>query len=162
MRRCRNRNSKKTRLVSPSRSVIGSLYPAKLGGFTRSEGGASAVEFALVLPLLVAMVGGIIEFGAIFFLQNNMVNVAREEARRVAIGELTETQAIASAKAGLVDWGATFQVQVVDPVTTADPNDTDVVVTITVPIADAMIIDILDALQMGDLQASVTMRSQVI
>jgi hypothetical protein len=114
------------------------------------------------LPFLVTVLAGIIQFGAVFFLQSNMLNVARDTARRVSIGEMNETQAEASAQGELVNWGSTFQVQIVDPLTTADPNDTDVVVTITVPMADATIISFLDGLQTGDLSASVTMRSEGI
>lgn len=47
----------------------------------RSEQGASAVEFALVLPLLLALTFGIIEFGFLLFDKAVITNASREGAR---------------------------------------------------------------------------------
>lgn len=43
--------------------------------------GASAVEFALVLPLLIVFVFGIIEFGLLMYNQQVITNASREGAR---------------------------------------------------------------------------------
>src|SRR4051812_36652218 len=53
---------------------------------SRRERGAAAVEMALVLPLLLLIVGGIIDFGRFFYTQNIVVNAAREGARSRALG----------------------------------------------------------------------------
>jgi Flp pilus assembly protein TadG len=53
----------------------------------RREGGASAVEFALVLPILALFLLGIIQFGWYFFVANNASSAAREAARRVVVGD---------------------------------------------------------------------------
>lgn len=58
-----------------------SLRPEK-----RDEG-AAAVEFALVLPVLVALLLGIIQFGWYFFVANSASAAAREGARRVVVGD---------------------------------------------------------------------------
>ena len=50
------------------------------------ERGASAVEFALVLPFLLLLIGGIVDFGRFFYTQNIVVNAAREGARMLALG----------------------------------------------------------------------------
>lgn len=47
-----------------------------------SQEGASAVEFALVLPLLLLIVFGIIEFGVIMYNKAMITNASREGARR--------------------------------------------------------------------------------
>ena len=47
----------------------------------RSESGASAVEFALVLPLLMLILFGIIEFGLALYRQAILTNASREGAR---------------------------------------------------------------------------------
>jgi Flp pilus assembly protein TadG len=46
-----------------------------------SEGGASAVEFAIVLPLLLLIVFGTIEFGILLFNKQVITNASREGAR---------------------------------------------------------------------------------
>jgi Flp pilus assembly protein TadG len=46
-----------------------------------SQKGASAVEFALVLPLLVVITFGIIEFGMFIYNQQVITNASREGAR---------------------------------------------------------------------------------
>lgn len=47
----------------------------------RSERGASAVEFAIVLPVLFLIIAGIVDFGRYFFFQIQLSNAAREGAR---------------------------------------------------------------------------------
>lgn len=56
---------------------------------TRRERGAAAVEMALILPLLLLIVGGIVDFGRFFYTQNIVVNAAREGARSRALGYST-------------------------------------------------------------------------
>ena len=46
-----------------------------------SEQGASAVEFALVLPMLMLLTFGIIEFGVLLFDKAVITNASREGAR---------------------------------------------------------------------------------
>ncbi len=55
--------------------------------FLRSRDGAAAAEFALTVMLLVTFLFGIITFGWMFFLENNMETAAREGARRMAVAE---------------------------------------------------------------------------
>ena len=47
----------------------------------RSEKGAAAVEFALLLPLLMMILFGIIEFGIALHQQSILTNASREGAR---------------------------------------------------------------------------------
>ena len=46
-----------------------------------NQRGTSAIEFAIVLPLLVVFVFGIIEFGLIFYNKAMVTNASREAAR---------------------------------------------------------------------------------
>ena len=50
------------------------------------EGGAAAVEFALLLPLLVLLLFGMIEFGLAFNTRIQATNAAREAARQAVVG----------------------------------------------------------------------------
>jgi Flp pilus assembly protein TadG len=51
----------------------------------RDERGASAVEFGLVVPLLLLLVLGIVEFGHAFQVQGTLSAAAREGARAMAL-----------------------------------------------------------------------------
>ena len=55
----------------------------KLG---RDERGAVVVEFALVLPLLVIFVFGIVEFGRAYNAKIQLTSAVREGARAAALG----------------------------------------------------------------------------
>ncbi len=56
-----------------------------MSGRLRGERGASAVEFALVLPLLVLLVLGIVEFGRGFQVSGTLSAAAREGVRVMAL-----------------------------------------------------------------------------
>jgi hypothetical protein len=47
----------------------------------KTEKGAAVVEFAVVLPLLIAMIAGIVEFGLLYFNKQILVTASREGAR---------------------------------------------------------------------------------
>jgi Flp pilus assembly protein TadG len=49
--------------------------------YLKREEGAAAVEFALVLPILLVLVFGIIEFGMILYFQGVVASASREGAR---------------------------------------------------------------------------------
>ncbi|MDD6236045.1 MAG: TadE/TadG family type IV pilus assembly protein [Clostridiales bacterium] len=51
----------------------------------RDEDGQSALEFAIVLPILLLLVCGIIEFGLLFNMQLTLDHCAREGVRYAAI-----------------------------------------------------------------------------
>jgi hypothetical protein len=60
----------------------------------KKEKGASAVEFAIVLPLLILMVFGIVQFGPAFFCVISLTHAAREAVRRAAVEEYVEEEVI--------------------------------------------------------------------
>jgi len=55
------------------------------GDIVRSDAGASALEFALVAPILLALLFGMIEFGFAFQAQLAVTHAAREGARMAAV-----------------------------------------------------------------------------
>lgn len=58
--------------------------------YYRNRKGQSMVEFALVLPLLLLLLGGIIDFGHAFYQYSSIENAARDAARRASINKSTE------------------------------------------------------------------------
>jgi len=59
----------------------------KRPGIIKNERGASAVEFALILPILVILIFGIFEFGIAYNNYIAITHAAREGARLAAVAE---------------------------------------------------------------------------
>jgi Flp pilus assembly protein TadG len=56
----------------------------------RSQSGAELVEFALVLPILLLVFGGIVDFGLLLQRQQVITNAAREGARLAVLPGYTQ------------------------------------------------------------------------
>lgn len=69
----------------------------------RGDEGASAVEFALVLPLLVVLVFGIISFGVLFAQQLALNNGVRQGARTIVVEGSTTGRTCAAAVTAVQD-----------------------------------------------------------
>ncbi len=121
----------------------------------RGRDGAAAVEFAFIMPILL-LLSGIVQFGGIMFLENHMTSVARDATRKIAIGDLTEADAPSAVQQSLLNWGVTYDVDLVD----AGGGDQDITVTISLPMSEAALMDVLGVFQSGNLTAAVTMRQE--
>lgn len=79
-----------------------------------TERGAVAVEFALLVPILVMLLLGIMEFGRAYNAQVTLTNAARESARSMAINNSQPTARTAARNAAtqlspaLADGNITF------------------------------------------------------
>jgi Flp pilus assembly protein TadG len=62
--------------------------------------GAAAVEFALVLPLLLVLILGIIDFGLYFYDDLQLTHVARDAARYLSVSNVAEANAAIDAGDG--------------------------------------------------------------
>lgn len=102
----------------------------------RDERGASAVEFGMIVPLLLVLLLGIIEFGHAFQVQGTLSASAREGARRMALqnDQAQARDAVQEAAAALSPGITDAQISI-DPAScpVASDTDTDVVVTISYP-----------------------------
>ena len=103
----------------------------------RCQSGATAAEFALTLMLLMIILFGIITFGWMFYIENNMETAAREGARRMAAEEVTysaanvtcadaQAQTLATAEgvvcSMLPNWGGEITVNASDLCASGDPT----------------------------------------
>jgi Flp pilus assembly protein TadG len=61
------------------------------------ERGAAAVEFALLAPILIMVLLGIMEFGRAYNVQMSLTNAAREGVRSMAINN-SQTEALSATK----------------------------------------------------------------
>jgi Flp pilus assembly protein TadG len=66
-----------------------------------SESGQAMVEFALILPVLLLLVMGIIYFGTAFNYWNNLNQIAGDVARKAAVNALPSGSNLASYVQGL-------------------------------------------------------------
>lgn len=103
--------------------------------------GASMVEFALILPLLVAILLGILEFGRAMQAVEVAVNAARQTARRAILpqsdstSELTTRAQTAFTNCALPTTGLTLTVKVngtTADISTASRGD-EVTVEVSIP-----------------------------
>lgn len=139
---------------------IGRRGVRMLRRLARAERGAAAVEFAVILPVLIAITFGIVQFGFAFSVYNTMLNASREAARAMAVEEFDAAQGEALANDYLnVYPSMSFTVAATEP-DPADPSDRDVEVTITASLADAMVVDVLGIVGSQDLQTRTVMRRE--
>ncbi|CAH0194255.1 hypothetical protein SRABI83_01744 [Arthrobacter sp. Bi83] len=94
--------------------------------------GAVAVEFALVAPILLSLVAGIVEFSHAYNLQISVTQAAREAARNMAIHDDQGEAALAAAAGAPGLTAGDFQYSFSPGACAADENMT---VTITYPAA---------------------------
>jgi len=71
-------------------TLLVQLIPA-LRRFHHDRSGAAAVEFALIAPIFLVLLCGIIENGLILFTQAAMDNGTRDAARVILLGNATQT-----------------------------------------------------------------------
>jgi Flp pilus assembly pilin Flp len=120
-------------------------------GFLRDQRGSPAVEFALIAPVLMLLVFGIVQFGFAFYTYNEMFNGAREGARRLAVGATMEVARERALEVMVLDRNYLFP----PPTPAAD----EVTMTITLKLSEAMIVSVL-LLPDFDLTATVTMHKE--
>lgn len=96
----------------------------------KGERGAVAVEFALIAPIFLALVVGIVEFSHAYNLQISVTQAAREAAREMAIEDDQGAAALAAA-AGAPGLNSGSFAYSFSPAACAD--DENITVSITYP-----------------------------
>ena len=125
----------------------------------RSERGSTAIEFALILPILASIAFGAIDFGRMLWFKEVLVNATRVGARQGTLFASGNGQAeieaavVASLAAGGVDpSGLTLVANGV-----GSPQGQPLNVVATIPWNYFVIDKLIPALSTPNLQASVTM-----
>jgi Flp pilus assembly protein TadG len=104
-------------------------------GSFRKQRGAAAVEFAVVAPIFVLLLFGMIEYGRMVMVQQMLTNATREGARRAVLDGTT----VASVKTTVQDYLAGGHITVNDNEITVNPDPSSaafgdpVNVSLTVP-----------------------------
>ncbi len=102
----------------------------------RSRSGIAVVEFAICLPILMAMVMGVIEASNAVFLQQALTSASYEAANVASAIGGTSAEATTRANAVLTALGIKNSTVTISPtVTTATPIGTTIVVTVSAPFA---------------------------
>jgi Flp pilus assembly protein TadG len=99
----------------------------------RNERGASAVEFALIVPVLVVLVLGIAEFGHAFQVQGTLSAAAREGVRAMALrNDADEARDVVRAAAPSLDPAITDAQITIDPPVCPQLNGGSTSVSLTI------------------------------
>ncbi len=133
------------------------MFRVSTQAFRRSESGVSAVEFAIIVPVLMTIVMGVLEFGMILYTFNSSENAARDVARRLATNRLTTAQASDTAKAELPGWASPSATVTVAQSAPTDPSQNQFTVSIAIPAKSATASNFLVGLY-----GSVTLNSKVV
>ncbi len=133
---------------------------SRLREFLKDRNGVGVVEFAILVPVVLAILFAIIEFGSIMYTRQQMLYAAREAARSYAIGQTTaaETKQIAYKRLE-IDTGSIAEEDIKFTVTVTEPSGDvgDVKVNIKIPMAAAAIINPLGEIVSGDLDINAVM-----
>lgn len=118
----------------------------------------AAVEMAVVTPLLLTMLFGIIEFGWLFTVRSSMVNAAREGARLGALPGTSESEIVTRVQSLLepmnIDDNATVNV------TMPTSDDPIVTVVVTVPRAQVSLVGNFFGFTSGNVEGQASMRAE--
>lgn len=155
-------------------SVVYKVRDARFLRFVRSRRGAAAAEFALVVPVFMLMLFGITAFASTLFIENNMVNAARESVRQIAVLDVpfagadvqcdsTQAQTVGTAEyvacTYLTFWGTDFTVNASDNCPGIG-GDVRATVQITLDASQAAVMDVFGFFNGKTLSANVSMRKE--
>lgn len=126
---------------------------------TRIRRAAAIVEFAVVLPLLLTILFGIIEYGWVFMVRQTLQTAAREGCRLAILQTTTDPYTNVLARVGQVmspTGLATYTVNMTHA-TAADPVES---ITILVPFADVSLMGGFFGARTGNLSGNCSMRKE--
>lgn len=127
----------------------------------RTRSGAAAVEFAVVAPLLFAIVLGLVEFGRAIMVEQTIVSASREACRVAVLAGTTKQDVVDRATASLNAAGInSFTIAMSPDPPSSAAEGTPVTVTITVPFNNVTWLPVPIYLRGKNLTASSVMRRE--
>lgn len=131
------------------RSVVSLLKSSR---FLRDEGGAVTVDFVIWFIPFMFLLAMTVDATMLYLTHSEMWNVSRDIARRLAIGDMTESEAVDYAREELFLYGNAY--------TLATEVTADVTVIIATDFQDASLFGIFGKVLDGSLTARVIMRKE--
>ena len=131
------------------------IWPC-LSRLLRDEHGSATIEFVLWVPVFVVLLVATTDATILYLHHTEMWNVSRDVARRVAVGDLTEADAVSIVQNEMFLYSSAYTVA------TSQPTDLDVQIVIQTQVADASIFGFFKPVLGNYLTASVTMRREPI
>ncbi len=130
---------------------------ARLG--SRRARAAAVVEFAVVSPLLMAVLFGIIEYGYVFMVRQTLTNAAREACRVAVLQTTAEPYSEVTSRVDdiMAPTGLTTYSVAMTHWTIADPTEA---VTVSIPYADVSLLGNFFGERSGDLVGTCSMRKE--
>ena len=104
---------------------------------TSNVRGAAVVELAVVLPLLLTLVFGIIEFGWIFMVRETLVNASREGCRVAVLQGSTQQHVTDRVDASMAGAGLSNYTVEITSATPTNPTET---VKVLIPYAEVSLL----------------------
>ena len=120
---------------------------------------AAIVEFAVVSPLLLTILFGIIEYGYIFMVRQTLTNAAREACRVAVLQTTTEpyTEVISRVDDIMAPTGLTSYSVAMTHWSAGDPTET---VTVSIPYSDVSLLGNFFGQRSGTLVGTCSMRKE--
>ena len=98
--------------------------------------GAALVELAIVMPILLMIVFGIIEFGQMTYVRQTLISAATQGARRAILPGATHAIVLSVTEQALTDGGVNATEISIDYTSGIGPEDLRETVTVSVPYSD--------------------------
>jgi Flp pilus assembly protein TadG len=128
----------------------------------RRRRGAAAVEFAIVLPVFVILVFGMIEYGRMVMVQQVITNASREGARRAVLDGATTSAVQTSVTTYLTNASISGGSTAVSPDPSAAASGDPITVTVSIPFSSVSWLPSPMYLGGKTLTASTTMRRESV
>jgi Flp pilus assembly protein TadG len=124
--------------------------------FLRDEQGSATIEFVLWVPVFVILLVATTDATILYLHHTEMWNVSRDVARRVAVGDLTEADAVGVVENEMFLYSSAYTVA------TSLPTELNVMIQIQTSIADASVFGFFTPVLDRFLTAQVIMRREPI